>query len=198
MASTFTVAVMGTSLTTGFYARGWTQELQKSLQVGKRAKVRVHALGELAETSNWGLAHVQPIINLRPDVALVEFINDAYASYQGTPPENMSLALSSSNFNSIVDALQAGTPNTRIILMTLVRPTATAVSTLYPNLASYDAQLASIASSRGVGWIDLRAIWGDPADYPSEYPADGVHVYLPAHLRVTVPTIASTLAPLYA
>lgn len=196
MSEAFDIAIMGTSLTTDIYARGWPDDLEKELQVGKRARVRTHALGYPGASSNWGLANVQPIINLRPRVALIEFINDAFYLYQATPPENMTLSLSASNFNGIVDAIQAGSPGTAIYLMTLVKPTAAAVASFYPTLAAYDAQLPDIATAQGVGFIDLRAVWGDPANYPGEYPADGVHVYLPAHLRVTVPVLTSVLAPL--
>jgi acyl-CoA thioesterase I len=196
MADVFDIAVMGSSLTTWETARDWPNEFAKALQIGKRSKVRAHAMGAPGETSNWGLANVQPLIARRPKVALIEFINDAFMNYQNAPPQNMTLALSVSNFTGIINAIKAGSPGTAIYLMTLVKPTAAAQAALYPSLAAYDAQLATIAASNGVGFIDLRAVWGDPAAYPSEYPPDGVHVYLPAHQRVTIPRLVEVISPL--
>lgn len=197
MSSIFDVVVMGTSLTTDTFSRGWVAYLQRALQEGKRSRVRALAMGKSAQSSNWGISNIQPVINLKPKVLLIEFINDAYAPYQSTPPENMTLSLSASNLNGIIDAVQAGSPDTIIYLMTLVKPTAAAKASLYPNLDNYDAQLQFIAAARGVGFIDLRGAWGNPADHPGEYPADGVHVFLPAHLRVTVPVLKGVLSPLF-
>lgn len=199
MAEVFDIAVMGSSLTTGEYARGWPIYLERALQVGKRAKVRTHALGSPGEHSSWGLANVAPLVRLRPKVALIEFINDAFNAYQAPSPVGMTLALSASNFTGIVNAIRAGSPDTRIYLMTLVRPTADYIANFYSNLAAYDAQLANLAASLETGFIDLRAVWGDPANHPDEYPpGDGVHVYLPAHQRVTIPRIMDVISPLIA
>lgn len=196
MASVFDIAVMGTSITTGIYARGWPLFLERALQVGKQSKVRVHALGKEAATSNWGAANLAPLTNIRPRAAFIEFINDAFLPYQGVSPENMSLEKSAANFSAIIAGIRTLSPETEIFLGTLVRPSADGVS-LYPELPAYDRQLKMIASAQGVRFVDLRAVWGDPAQHASEYPqGDGVHVYIEAHRRVTIPQLTKVFGHL--
>lgn len=194
---TFDIAFIGTSLTTGPNSREWPYHLGRSLQTGRRALIRVHSLGQPAVTSNWGVANLAPLTNLRPKVAVIEFINDAYASYQNVAPENMTLAKSLSNFNAIIDGIRSSSPQTIIFLMKLVKPLAASQASLYPSLAAYDAQLDTIAANKGVGMIDTRAAWGDPDTRPEEFPSgDGVHTLLTGHRRVTIPVVSASIAPL--
>lgn len=197
MASIFDISIMGTSLCGEYNSRNWPLMLERHLQIGKREKVKVHRLGKDSMCSNWGLANIGQHIILKPRVFIVEFINDAYIGYQDTPPENMNLAKSLANFNAIIDAMQSGSSATTIFLMKLVRPTAAAKASTFPTLDAYDAQLDQIAVNRGVGMIDTRAAWGDPALHPEEFPpTDGVHCFLEGHLRVTIPTVAAAVSPL--
>ena len=197
MSSVFDIAVLGTSLTTGAFSRGWPEYLQRALQVGKSQKVRAHALGKEGATSSWGLANIAPLIRLRPRVAIIEFINDAYAPYQSAAPENMTLVLSASNFSAIIAGLRAGTPDTQIFLMKFVRPRADSATNLYPLLSSYDYQVTSISASSGLPLIDVRSAWGDPALHPEDFiGADGTHCAISGHLRVSIPTIVAAVAPL--
>lgn len=195
MDSVFNVALMGTSLTTWEKNRNWPNYLERALQVGKGQKVTVHCMGASGETSSWGFANIQPVVNLRPDVLLVEFINDAFQPYQAPSARGMTPNLSASNFASIINATRYGSPLTRVILFTLVQPRVDFKASFYPTLDVYDTRLREVAKAYGVEFVDLRAQWGDPANYPSEYVEDGVHVELAAYLRAAVPKLMSIISP---
>lgn len=197
MSEVFDIAIMGTSLTTSRADREWDLSLASTLQIGKRSKVRTYRLGFDGETSTWGLANIQPLVAKRPRIALIEFINDAYRSYQAPNPRGMTLALSKSNFEGIVDTIKLRSPDTMIYLMTLIRPRDDAHAAYYPNLVAYNEQLARIAAQRGVGFIDCYSKWGDPSLHPEDFhPTDGIHPLLEGYLRVTIPAIAGEVGDL--
>lgn len=197
MSDVFDIALMGTSLTTSKADREWDLALASSMQVGSRKKIRTYRLGADSETSTWGLANTAPLIRMRPRVALIEFINDAYYTYQAPNPRNMTPALSTSNFNGIIDAIKAGSPDTAIFLMALIRPRADAVAASYPTLTTYYGLLPGIAAAREVGFIDCYSAWGDPALHPEDFkPEDGIHPLLSGYLRVSIPEIIAAIGRL--
>lgn len=185
---TIDIAIMGDSLTVDRNARNWPFLLEKILQTGRSQKVRTCTFGREGQSSNWGLANLSPVLKQKPQIAMIGFINDAN-------PGAISLATSASNTVAMIDQIQTASPSTAIYLVTVAKPTDAAAGSIFPNLAALDAQLSSIASTQGVGFINCRAVWGAPI--ASEYdPSDNIHPLLPAYLRVTIPVIASALGPL--
>lgn len=183
----FDVAFTGTSLTTGIVAHDWKLEAQGRLQAGASREVRVYDLGKPAMASDWGLENIQHVANAKPKIACFEFaINDAYTSY------NISLAQSRANAEAIIDAIRAGSPGTRIYMMTM-NPVSSA--SFRPRLVDYYAQYRRIALEKGVGLIDNYPVWG--AFNASEIP-DGVHPAINGLRRVLIPNVVATLKPLIA
>lgn len=188
MAVTFDIAIMGDSLTVDRNARNWPFLLEKYLQVGKSQKVRACTFGHEGQNSNWGLANFAPMLNQKPRVALIGFINDANSAV-------ISLSTSASNTNAMINQMRVASPDTLIYLMTVAKPTAASAAVSFPNLTGLDAQLSNIATAQGVGFIDCRSAWGAPI--ASEYdPSDGIHPLLQAYLRVTIPVVSAVLTPL--
>jgi lysophospholipase L1-like esterase len=188
--SVFDIAILGDSLTKDRNARNWPILLEHYLQVGKNQRVKTYLFGQEGTNTNTGLTQYQPILGLKPKAFVIAYINDANAAA-------ISLSTSLSNYNAIIDAVQAASPATQIYIASISRPTAAAAAASFTNLTAYDAQIASIASTQGVGFINGRSAWGDPALNPTEYdPGDGVHPLLAGHLRVTIPLWASVFAPL--
>lgn len=182
------IAIMGDSLTVDRSSRGWLFMLEKYLQIGKSQKIRTCTFGHEGQNSNWGIANFAPMLNQKPRVALIGFINDANSAA-------ISLSTSASNTNAMVDQMQMASPSTSIYLMTVAKPTDAAAAVTFPNLVSLDTQLASIATAQGISFIDCRGAWGSPI--ASEYdPSDGIHPLVTAYLRVTIPIIAAALGPL--
>lgn len=195
MKAAFDIAVIGTSLTVPTTDRGWPMLLANYLQPGKQSTVRAHCMGKGGTTTNWGVANLNPVIRLRPQLVLAEWLNDAYDPYQSpNPPEAMTLVKSAANWNSIFDQLAAALPGVPVFPMSLIRPRADAT---YAALTAYNAQLASIAAGRGLTYIDGYTAWGDPALHPAEFTtADPIHPLIAGHLRVGIPLIAAAITSL--
>jgi lysophospholipase L1-like esterase len=199
VAEIFDIALVGTSLTTGIQNRNWPLCLQRTLQAGKSQEVRVYAAGKGASTSNWGLTAMPSVARMKTRVVGIEFVNDALNNFQA--PEttygiNMTLERSRSNFVGMIDILAQQSPDTKVFLMTMLRPPAEVISMAYTRLLEYYALLPQIAAEKGVGFIDCYAAWGDPALHPDEFPPQDVHALLPGYLRVAVPTIAAQIGRL--
>jgi lysophospholipase L1-like esterase len=188
--SVYDIAILGDSLTVDRNARNWPILLERELEIGKASRVRTYLFGEEGTNSNTGIANWPKVVAIRPKAAVIAYINDAN-------PAAISLAVSASNTNAMIDALQAASPTTLIFVAGISRPLAADAAATFPNLAALDAQLASIATAQGVGFIDGRTAWGDPALNSSEYAVgDGIHPLLAGHLRVTIPLWKTTFSPL--
>jgi hypothetical protein len=189
--SVFDIAILGDSLIKDRSARNWPIYLEHYLQSGKSQRVLTYLFGQEGTNSTTGLTQYTPIIDLRPRVAVIAYINDANSAA-------ISLATSLSNHNTMIDAIQAGSPETAIYVASICRPTAAAAAASFPNLFSLQTQLASIATNQGLaGFINGYAAWGDPALNPTEYDvSDGIHPLLPGHIRVNLPLWSSVFTPL--
>src|SRR5688500_3351325 len=105
--SVYDIAILGDSLVKDRNARNWPIHLEHYLQAGKSQRVRTYLFGTEGTNTNTGVTQYQPIINLRPRVAVIAYINDANSAA-------ISLATSLTNHNTIIDAIQAGSPSTSI------------------------------------------------------------------------------------
>lgn len=183
----FTICCFGTSLSTGPSSHEWLGVACSAIAAGKNRPVRGYTLGKPGQNSAWGVSNVGPVARLNADVVLIEFImNDAYTG------SSMSLGTSQSNAASIISAIQAGSPASQIYLMTM-NPVYN--RTDRPNMASYNAMYASLASSLGVGFIDNYPLWGTVTVGMFD-DGSGIHPSLSAIKSVMIPNVVSVIAPL--
>ncbi|WP_024337976.1 SGNH/GDSL hydrolase family protein [Bradyrhizobium japonicum] len=187
----FDIAIHGTSLTVDRNARNWPIIWEKSMQVGRVSRIKTYLTGREGQASGYGLANIQPVVNLRPRAAVLEWINDA------NPAQGVSISQAASNWTAMVAAIRSGSPNTSIYFMLASQPRADAIAATFPNLAGYDARIRSLAITLGVQLIDVRTAWGDPVLHPEEYAVDdGIHPLLSGLQRVTMPLMTATFGPL--
>ncbi len=189
--SVFDIAILGDSLIKDRNARNWPIILESYLQVGKSQRVKTYLFGTEGTNTNMGVTQYQPIIDLRPRVAVIAYINDANSAV-------ISLATSLTNHNTIIDAIQAGSPATSIYVASVSRPTAAAAAATFPNIAALQTQYASIVTNQGIaGFLNGYAAWGDPALNSSEYDVgDGIHPLLPGYIRTILPLWSAEFSPL--
>ena len=177
------VVVLGTSLS----ARSpWPAALGEALSDCLGRPVSVEVVARPGASSAWGVAQVERVAALEPDVVLVEFaINDADLL------DGLGLGRSAGAHGLILSELAALAPGARVALMTTnhahgprgwVRPRLAAHYALYPRLAR----------DHGAGLADLYPRWlaaGDAAV------PDGLHPSEEAARAVIVPPLAALLAP---
>ncbi|WP_424630733.1 SGNH/GDSL hydrolase family protein [Bradyrhizobium sp. SYSU BS000235] len=182
-----TIAFSGTSLTSGVPSAGWQADAINRLQVGCPSELRNFDLGAPGRTSQMGLDDVQRVVNMRPDLAVIEYaMNDALTSL------DISVGTFKGNIGAIVDVIASGSPDTIIFLMTMNPVIAPGLS-LIPHVENYYQGLRDVASDKGVGLIDNYPVWGAPTS--GQMLADGVHPSRSAILDVLLPNIVSSLSP---
>lgn len=188
----FVVGGFGASDVNDRNNRNWPNFLAQTLQNGKSTRVRVDTFGDEGQSSvTWitDKRHLR-LADTMPDVACLSFFTDANSGF------GVSTATSLANIYTVVDALRAKR-NMPIYLLKMWRLHAAEESATFPSLASYYANYATVAANRsGIATIDCYTAWGDPNLHPEDWGSDLLHPLLSGHLRVTIPTIAATLAPL--
>lgn len=190
--SAFVIGLLGASDINDRNNRNWPNFLTQALQHGKTSRVRAVAFGYEGQcSSDWinDKRHLR-LADTMPDVALLSFFADGNAGF------GLSTAASLANIYTVVDVLRAKR-DVPIYLLKMWRLRAAQENASFPNLASYFANYATVAANRsGVATIDCYTAWGDPNSHPEEWGTDLLHPLLSGHLRVTIPTLSATLAPL--
>jgi lysophospholipase L1-like esterase len=186
----FDFACLGDSLTMGWVEAAWQPHVVARLSMLTPRPVRTYDFGEGGSTAEGGLTRLQPLIDLRPQAALVAFgMND---SAYTTP----TMADYAENLRLIIGRIRAGTPGTSIFLMTM-NPIATnattEVQTRHARLPQYYDALRVGARQQRVGLIDNEPQWrgSTTATIP-----DGVHPIASAVQQITVLNVVAALTPL--
>lgn len=175
---------IGTSLS---HSGGWVAEIPRYLTVGKSDQIVAACLDQNGTASPWGLDNVHRLVDLRPDIALIEFAtNDAGTS------NGISVSESKANATTIVNAIRGGSPHTEIFLMTM-NPMIGHGADARPNLADYYNGYIELAPQIGVGLIDAFTGWGTPT---SDQMPDNIHPTLDAWKEKLLPLVAAALDPL--
>lgn len=195
---TFTIAILGASLTGDRNANNWPNVAARALRAGKATDVKVMIAGQEGRGSSASPAGPgwieqgwrQKICLVRPHAVVIDMTADANAGFGISP------ALSLSNLYTIIDAVRVNNPGVPIFLFKANRMRADV--TQFPNIAAYYANYATAQANRSnIGIIDTYTPWGDPALNPSDYaPADGIHPLFSGNSRVTIPTFVAAIAPL--
>lgn len=181
------VVAYGTSLTYGF----WVEELNNFFQDKYPGLVTVINSGKIGRCSKWGVENLdQYVIDKHPNIVFIEFsINDAYVPY------NISLEMSRSNLENMIDRILASYSDCEIVLMTM-NPPIGIFSIERPYLKEYYQVYREIAYERNFLLIDHYINWKNLLENNrklfDEYVPDGLHpnvngakyIILPAILKV--------------
>lgn len=191
----FDIAFIGTSLTASIWTgydgvriNGglWHPHAMRALSVGKSSELRYYNFGISGGTSVDGVAAIGAVAAMRAKVAVIEFcMNDAQVN------NDVSLAQSKANAETMIAALQAANPDIHVGLMTMNPVLPSIVNR--PNLSAYYEQYRTMAAARS----DLFLIDNEPAwaDATSVQIPDGIHPLLAdLHQRLT-PDIVSAISP---
>lgn len=190
MASYFTVACLGTSLSIGATRdHSYMREVVASLQAGKQSTVSDFNFSmDGGGSGTGGLPNYPLAAGLRPDAVLIEYSMNDCVAVSGT------LADAQARTTTIINGIKAISPSTSIFLMTMNTLLGnSAPVTARSTLASHYAMYRTLAGSLNVGLIDLAPGWAGAttADLP-----DGLHPTIAAHRARTVPGIVAALSPL--
>jgi lysophospholipase L1-like esterase len=181
------LVAFGTSLTAG---GSWPDELASAIGAGGGETLNVRRVAAGGVGSDWGLASVDKVIALKPDLVLVEFaINDADIRNLTT------LARSEANHRAIIMALRSALPAVMIALVT-TNPAFGPRGWIRPQLAQYYALYHRIAATEGVHLIDAYPRWDlalAQGDRRRLLP-DGVHPTAEASREIFLPVVTAAVA----
>lgn len=163
----FTVATLGTSLTTGRLSGYWDTLLEQWLAVGSQGPVRVFSCGKGSQTSIWGKDNAIYAAMHRATCCTIEFsINDAVPSFGITVTDHIA------NMSEIVEILREWNPDIIPVVMTM-NPVATSIASGRPYLEDYYQADRDFAAANDCVLIDNFLVWDNPlstGDAP-----DGLH-----------------------
>ena len=179
------ITLFGTSLTANY---DWPERLAARLATCLPSPSLISRVTRPGAGSEWGLTQVAEVAATTPDILLMEFaINDADLR------DGQSLASSTVTHRSLVAALQATLPDTRIVLMTM----STAQGPrgwIRPWLGAHYAMYRDLAAERDTGLIDLYPRWLDLPRANRGLGVDGLHPGPDVAASVIVPVLAEYLA----
>ena len=179
------ITLFGTSLTANY---DWPERLAARLATCLRSPSLISRVTRPGAGSEWGLTQVAEVAATTPDILLMEFaINDADLR------DGQSLASSTVTHRSLVAALQATLPDTRIVLMTM-SPAQGPRGWIRPWLGAHYAMYRDLTAERGVGLIDLYPRWLALPRDERGLRADGLHPDRDVAARMIVPVLAGYLA----
>lgn len=160
----FTLALLGTSLTTGRLSADWAPRLNRELPAQPEGvgPIRVYNLGKGSQNSAWGLSQAPLLTGLKPTHILFEgfAINDCI-DFGGGPA--VTRAAHIQNIKDMIDAWQAGIPGVDLTLQTM-STIAAAITGTRPNYADYVADEIATAALKGIRCLNNYAGWPNPLD----------------------------------
>lgn len=158
----FVLAIIGTSLTSGFLSADWVPRLARELLNQPQAKgpVVVYNLGKGSQTStSWGVPQAPLISALKPTHVLFEGfgINDSVDFGAGPSVTRAQHIL---NIQAMVAEWQANIPGVDLTIQTM-SPVAV-YNTIRPALADYYADEVATGTTLGIRVLDNYAGWPKP------------------------------------
>lgn len=177
-----TVVTFGTSLT----ARGgWQAPLAQKLSSCLAKPVSVEIVAQSGATSDWGLAHINGVVNLRPDIVVIEFYANDAKLFSG-----VSVSRSRQNIGEILTRLKEELPHARLIVQ-IMNPISGIRGMLRPFMESYVQAHLRQAEALGAEIVDHRSTWlkMSKAELAEAIP-DGAHPALAPAATVIVPALA--------
>lgn len=182
---------MGTSLTSGptdnIGLRLWKNDVAAIIALGKSTPIYMYDCGLAGALTTQFIANTWMVVNLKPAMCVIE-----YASNDARTTNGISVAQHKTNLLTGIAAIKAGTPSTKLMLMT-TNPMLGDVAADKPLMNDYYQNIRDIAAADPtIGLIDTTPLWGTPTLV--QIP-DGGHPTLAAMRAVSVPYIASVIAP---
>ena len=182
--------VLGTSLTAKY---DWPDQVAASLSRCIGSQIEVDKIAAVGMNSDWGVAQLQRVEQLQPDVILIEFtINDSDIT------DGVRLAASRLNHQRLVDHLRDRFPNSRIALVTM-SPAQGLRAAVRPFRARYENMYRELAHEFDLDLIDLAPVWKSAleADSADEMLPDGIHPSEDAVKAVAIAPLVERTASLY-
>lgn len=144
------IVVMGTSLSA---RTPWPQELAQRLSACAGREVTVVPVAQGGKGSNWGRDQVDRVVDLAPDLVLIEFsINDSDLRH------GVSLAAAHANHEAILDRLALARPGGQVALV-IMSPAFGPRGWMRFWRSNHEAQYRHMAAERDLGLIDLAPLW---------------------------------------
>lgn len=180
------VVTFGTSLT----ARGgWQVPLAERLSACLDRGVAVRTVARSGAPSAWGLAHVDDVVGLKPDVVIIEFYANDAALNRFT-----SLRSSRETIAQILLQLHDALPRARLI-MQVMNPFSGLRGAIRPFLDAYINAHIEEAARHHTEIVDHRPAWAAMPDADRAYAIpDGSHPRPEAAIAIVVPALAATIA----
>lgn len=185
-----TIVTYGTSLTEG---GAWVSQLQTALENRYPGLVNLLNSGKAGMWSTWGLDNLESrVIDKRPDTVFIEFaINDAHLNNQVT------LAQSRANLESMISRIHTANRQAEIILMTMNPPVGGNLEKR-PYIESYYQIYREVGKKYKLLLIDHERQWqrvlkADKALFDTYVP-DGLHPGTKGSQQVITPGILKALA----
>lgn len=177
------IVSFGTSLTN---RGGWQVPLQTSLSACMNRPVEVLTVAQSGATSDWAVSHLDDVIQLKPDVVLIEFYaNDAAVNRLVTRTR------SRTNIELVFDRLKTELPQTRVI-MTRMNPMAGMRGSMRPLLEWYIDMQRNEALKRSFEYVDYYVGWSTLTEKELEAAIpDGLH----PHPDIAARIITSIMTP---
>jgi hypothetical protein len=158
----FTLALLGSSLTTGRLSGDWAPRLAHDLPEQPEAKgpINLYNLGKGSQNSAWGVTQAPVVAGYNPTHVLMEgfAINDSI-DFGGGPA--ISRADHITNMQTIVATLRARNAAVDITIQTM-NPVSAAGAAIRPNLPDYYADELATAALLNTRSLDHYSAWPHP------------------------------------
>lgn len=175
------LVTFGTSLTE---RGGWQEPLRIELENCLGRPVDITVIAKSGSTTEWALTVLDDVLAAKPDIVLIEF----YAN-DGALNRLMTVGRSRANMETILDRLQKGLPDARIIMMAM-SPISGVRGLIRPFLGSYIAAHRDAAEKRGIEVVDHTPGWSKlSANELAAAIPDGSHPLPAVASAIIVPTL---------
>lgn len=191
----FTIALDGTSLTTGRLSTDWDTALQQALSQAVDRPVRVFPMGKGSQTStSWLIPTMGEVAARQADMILFEGfgINDCAMG--------VTRAQHSANIDTFVAYQRANSPRSRLCLQTM--SPASAGDSFRTTLGDYYSDEIARANALGIDSLNHYVNWPRPLPVeltqidPATGLPDGLHPTKAANRQYFFPTLLAYLVPL--
>lgn len=161
------IVTYGTSLTA---AGGWQSPLREMLVNGGAGAVEIINKAKSGASSDWGVANIETVAALNPDVVLIEFATNDAALHR-----RVSRRRSRRNLEEMVAILRRRNPAVQIYFQGM-SPVWGLKGWVRPRINAYMDDSEVLARSLTVGFIDHRDWWSRiDAGMRREMIPDGLH-----------------------
>lgn len=182
-ATALDISTLGTSITAG---NRWQPVVQQMLEGCGLGPVHIGNFGRAGQTIVWGLDHVGPAVQAKPDILIVEFaINDALFDKGTSPAEAERLT------RLLISTAKRESPSTRIYLL-ITNDAQGQQAEKRPELKAHYESYRKLSLEQGVGLIDTESLWHVLGNRALR---DDLHPTNEGYKKILAPAVVAALAP---